>query len=111
SERLWLLADGSPPGGDTKTAPSWPSFRAPMLLTLAGFDGALRQAEPRVPPRVAAQLTKVLDNVRAGESQLVTASSYSEYTSATRAIVLAGSGAPSTAGELVGNACGFALAP
>jgi len=112
SEHLYLSAlDASAPNGDKKSEQSWPSFRASFLLTLAGFDGALRQAVPEVPPRVAAQLTTVLNNVHVGETELGAASSYSEYTRSTFGNVLGGYGALGTAGHLVGNACGFALAP
>src|SRR5262249_20367590 len=109
---LYFSALGATSNGVTKpTSPPWSTFRSSLLLTLADFDGALRGANPEVPPAVAAQLTIVQRNVGAGETALGAAPGYSEYTHATSGDVLAGYAALSRAGELVGNACAFSLAP
>lgn len=98
-------------GSDSGARQSWSSFRSASRLTLAGFDDALSKAVPHVPPRVAARLDVVLTNVRSGERELGTATSYAEYTNATSGDVLAGLGALDDASGLVGNACGFTLSP
>jgi hypothetical protein len=107
SGQLYLSANALP----TRSPDAWLLRRAQLRQSLAQFDGALRRAIPRVPPRVAKQLLGVLQEVRTGEENLTEAATFADYNTRTFDSVFLGYLALGNASGLVGNACGFALQP
>jgi hypothetical protein len=93
---------------DTK---DWQTFAARLGPRLARFDVALHAAVPHVPTPVAAELRAVIRQVDLGRVQLPYAKSSATYTSLTDNAVASGYSALLQASDLVGNACGFTLAP
>ena len=85
----------------------WEPFAVQLAPKLANFESALRLATPHVPPLVATDLRKTLHQVAIGRAVSPSASSYATEFSA----AVAGYGSLSHASDLVGNACGFILAP
>jgi hypothetical protein len=107
SGQLYLSANAVP----TRSPEPWQLRRAQLRQSLARFDGALRRAIPRVPPRVATQLSGVLRDVRNGEQNLTKAATFHDYNAQTFDSVILGYLALGNASGLVGNACGFTLQP
>jgi hypothetical protein len=75
------------------------------------FDEALREAMPRVPPRVAASLRAVLRRVDIGRAELPYVRTDAEYHRQIGAAPAEGFAALVEASHLVGDACTFELAP
>jgi hypothetical protein len=92
-------------------AAGWQTFASQLGPRLARFDVALRAAIPNVPAPVAAELRDVIQQVDIGRRQLPHAKSSAAYTSLTNNAVFIGYEALGEASDLVGNACGFTLAP
>ncbi len=90
---------------------SWQLFAAQLGPRLARFDLALHAAVPRTPAPIAAELRDVIRRVDVGRVQLPHAQSAADYAALTNNAVIDGYTALSRASELVGDACGFALAP
>ena len=94
--------------GDVK---SWRAFAKRTAPTLAALDHSLRLAIPHVPKPVATQLRWTLLNVVKGRPALLGSESYIDYLHQSEDAVTGGYAALSEASDLVGNACGFTLAP
>ena len=89
---------------------SWKEFAAQLGPKLPPLAAALRAAIPLVPARVSRDLRFALKEVQIGRIKLKTARSIEEYTFQHRN-VLAGYVALAHASNLIGNQCGFVLAP
>ena len=87
----------------------WKRFAGKLSVPLTALDTALATAAPHVPDPVARDLVAVQHDVHIGRAQLRAATSVNDYLA--RSQVLSGYGTLEHASALVGNACGFTLAP
>jgi hypothetical protein len=90
---------------------TWRPFATQLALKLAVFELALRVAIPKVAQPVATELRKTLAEVRIGRAKLGGAISVRDYMKRTDYAVSGGYLTLSRASDLVGDACGFTLAP
>jgi hypothetical protein len=108
-------ADAGQSWGTVFTNPSdtssWHSFAAQLGPRLARFDVALHAAVPRTPAPIAAELRDVIRKVDVGRVQLPHAQSEADYATLTNNAVLEGYASLGRASDLMGDACGFTLAP
>jgi len=90
---------------------TWQAFAAQLGPRLARFDVALHAAVSRTPAPIAAEFREVIRKVDVGRAQLPHAQSQAAYATLTNNAVLDGYTSLSRASDLVGDACGFTLAP
>jgi hypothetical protein len=90
---------------------SWQAFGTQLAPTLASLETSLVVAIPHVPSPVASQLSATLRQVVIGRPKLLSTRSFSDYVQQTNGAVSTGYYHLARASELVGNACGFKLAP
>ena len=92
---------------------SWRVFAERMAPTLASLQRSLQLAMPHVPHPVAAKVQVALHEVVIGRPALMTSRSSGDYFyfDRTNWAPLDGYNALADASGLVGNACGFTLAP
>jgi hypothetical protein len=92
----------------------WPSFRADLRAELPKLEGALKRAESHVPRPIVSKFDVVIVWVHLGRAQLPRATSAFDVLSPpgqTKSPVTEGVDALADASDLVGNVCGFRLAP
>jgi hypothetical protein len=89
--------------------PPWSRFSSQLRAPLGALDIALGDAIPHVPALVAADFSEVRRDVEIGRLDLATSYSVDDYMA--RAPVVEGYLKLVHASELVGNACGFEVAP
>jgi hypothetical protein len=92
----------------------WPSFRAQLASELPKLESSLRRAESHVPARIVSKFEIVVADVHLGRAELPRASSIGDVLTLTgqaKSPVIEGANALSDASDLVGNACGYRLAP
>ena len=87
----------------------WTQFSQALSKPLASLDGALGAAVDHVPGPVASDLREVRRRVEVGRFELTTPHSVNDYMN--NSGVLDGYTKLLHASDLVGNACGFELAP
>jgi hypothetical protein len=87
----------------------WTQFSQALSTPLASLDGALGAAVDHVPGPVASDLREVRRRVEVGRLELTTPHTVNDYMN--NSGVLDGYTALLHASDLVGNACGFVLAP
>jgi hypothetical protein len=90
-------------------SPDWTRFSTALSTPLASLDGALGVAVDNVPAPVAHDLREVRRRVEIGRVELTTAQTIDDYMK--HSGVLDGYSTLVHASDLVGNACGFELAP
>jgi hypothetical protein len=90
---------------------SWRAFGKRLAPTLVSLQSSLQLAIPHVPGPVATQLKATLHQVVIGRPPLLTTTSFTDYIDKTNGAVSAGYIDLLHASDLVGNACGFTLAP
>jgi hypothetical protein len=93
--------------GRHDTPASWKAFSQ----QLNEFDGALREAVPKVPPRVATKLREVVRQVDIGRAEVPHAHTDTEYQQQIGDAAFDGYFALADVSTLVGPACGFTVAP
>jgi hypothetical protein len=92
----------------------WPSFRARLAADLPKLEAALKRAEPHVPARIVSKFEVVALEVHLGRTELPRARSPVDVLfppGVTKSPVLEGVDALADASDLVGNVCGYRLAP
>jgi hypothetical protein len=105
-DRQWAAAFG---GGDR-----WPTFKKELAAELPALELDVARAEPHVPGQIAARFEALEGDLRLGVAELPSAKSVSDVLAppGSRTPPLAdGVGALVDASDLVGNACGYPLAP
>lgn len=92
----------------------WPSFRVHLASELPTLERALEQADSHVPARIARQFEVVVVWVHLGRAELPRATSVVDVLSPAgqaKSPVIDGANALADASDLVGNVCGYRLAP
>jgi hypothetical protein len=93
---------------------AWPLFRAHLATELPALEVALTRAEVHVPKRIASKFETVVLDLRLGVAKLPHASSAMDlvtWPGNAQSPLVDGIGALADASDLVGNACGYRLAP
>jgi hypothetical protein len=90
---------------------SWRAFGKRLAPTLVSLESSLQLAIPHVPGPVATQLKATLHQVVIGRPKLQSTTSFTDYIEQTDGAVSEGYRDLLNASHLVGNACGFPLAP
>ena len=92
----------------------WPSFRPDLSSELATLETALSRAESHVPAPIASKFEVVVLDVHLGRAELPREKSAMEVIKPAanrRSPLIEGVNALADASDLVGNACGYRLAP
>jgi hypothetical protein len=92
----------------------WPSFRSDLVTELPLLETALTSAQTHVPQRVASKLEVVVLDLRLGLAELPHAASFGDVLTPPgnrNSPVLDGVNALADASDLVGDVCGYRLAP